>query len=86
MTTSLERNHWFILIGYLVAIGMSVVLYISFLVAYLNGMKVTVSIDGSGEALLEFFLLPVLIGFMFVGILLLFRSWHIKVDRSEQSL
>lgn len=67
-----------ILFGYLCSAMMGVVVFLTILLAFLNNMKITVTINSFGEAYIELFVMPIVLGVSFLGLVFLLRSWGVK--------
>jgi len=77
-----KRNKRLIIfLGYLEALGLSLVLYLAFLIAYTNPTrKVTLDINHIGEANLEYVLIPLVILISIYGLKLLLDEWGERND------
>ena len=65
-----------VLYGYAMGWGLSLILFYIWLCAWLNGDQVVVTINDHGEALVELFLLPVVLIWVTVGLIL--YMWELK--------
>jgi len=65
-----KKKKWLgniVLIGYTMSMGMSIILYYVFAIAFINGGTVQVFINKFNEGWLEYFLFPVVLWFIVMG-------------------
>ena len=60
--------------GYIFSMGIALILFFTFFIAYINNKFVTVYIDSYGEAHMEWFLICFIFDVMLVGLYLLWRD------------
>lgn len=78
LKSKVSKRFLFAVFGIAGLISGTVVLYLTFLVAFMNGGVVTITINSVGEAWPEFFLLPVMLISGVYGFFYLFRQPHDK--------
>lgn len=74
LVNTLKLYNFITVIGYTMGMGMSIVLYYVFAIAFINGGTVQVFINKYNEGWLEFFMFPIVLWFIVIGWLLYLRS------------
>jgi hypothetical protein len=71
----IEHKYYFALIGYGFALGDFILIYIMFLKAYFHpSQTLMITINASGEADIEFVLIPILLAISIIGFIFLWRD------------
>ena len=76
-------KYFFVIFGYTQAVGMSIVLILTFFSAYLNDYKTVVLVNQYGEAHIELIFIIIISVFIFGGCFFMLRDLEYEKNRDE---
>ena len=64
----IDMRRFVMLAGFMLSVGFSILLYITFLFAFFNGGSILVLVNSSGEMWFEFFFIPICLFLSILGL------------------